>query len=355
LSIAPKAATPHTMDNKKIESRKRRRIVDDEEDDDSEASNDIDRPIIDVEEDDDDSEDEDDNDDGDYNVHEDDDDEASNDVDDDEVVDKSSNPPGINDSLAFSNKGGEKRSGSIVVNVEQGCNPPPPPSAHQGRSRSRSGSNEATVEWGSKAPLPSQEGKKRSGSNVASVVRGCERPPRRGTNPQQNQRNKRGKKNKEKNRRDTSSSLPHGSLISRNSSSNTVGTFESPPFVPGNVGPETFSKDYTDNEYMCSYCRLEYSAFSNDLQNPSLPFLLCRHRFCRECINNMGGGQDCPITDCEGKNQNHGNFQLDEELIRRIIVKSCSEEDRQSTNNGVITDDVAGSSPRNQKQSLTSG
>ena len=114
------------MDNKKIESRKRRRIVDDEEDDDSEASNDIDRPIIDVEEDDDDSEDEDDNDDGDYNVHEDDDDEASNDVDDDEVVDKSSNPPGINDSLAFSNKGGEKRSGSIVVNVEQGCNPPPP-------------------------------------------------------------------------------------------------------------------------------------------------------------------------------------------------------------------------------------
>ena len=115
MSIAPKAATPHTMD-----SRKRRRIVDDEEDDDSEASNDIDRPIIDVEEDDDDSEDEDDNDDGDYNVHEDDDDEA------DEVDDKSSNPPGINDSLAFSNKGGEKRSGSIVVNVEQGCNPPPP-------------------------------------------------------------------------------------------------------------------------------------------------------------------------------------------------------------------------------------
>ena len=266
MSIAPKAATPHTMD-----SRKRRRIVDDEEDDDSEASNDIDSPIIDVEEDDDDSEDEDDNDDGDYNVHE--------DVDDDEVVDKSSNPPGINDSLAFSNKGGEKRSGSIVVNVEQGCNPPPPPSAHQGRSRSRSGSNEATVEWGSKAPPPSQEGKKRSGSNVASVVRGCERPPRRGTNPQQNQRNKRGKK-KGKNRRDTSSSPSHGSLISRNSSSNTVGTYESPPFIDRNVGPETFSKDDTDNEYMCSYCGLKYSACSHDLQNPSLPFLICGHRFC---------------------------------------------------------------------------
>jgi hypothetical protein len=187
LSIAPKAATPHTMD-----SRKRRRIVDDEEDDDSEARNDVDRPIIDVEEDDDDSEDEYDDDDGDYDENEDDDDEA------DEVDDKSSYPPGINDSLAFSKKGGEKRSGSIVVNVEQGCNLPPPPSTHQGRSRSRSGSNEATVEWGSKAPPPSQEGKKRRGSNVASVVRGCKRSPRRGTNPQQNQRNKRGKKNKGK-------------------------------------------------------------------------------------------------------------------------------------------------------------
>ena len=68
----------------------------------------------------------------------------------------------------------------------------------------------------------------------------------------------------------------------------------------------------------------------------------------------MGGGQDCPINNCEGKN--HGNFQLDEELMRRIIVKSCSEKDRQSVlTNGVITDDVAGSSRRNQKQSLTSG
>ncbi len=110
MSIAPTAATPHTMD-----SRKRRRIDDDEDDNDSEASND------------DDSKDEDDDNDGDYDEDEDDEDEASNDVDDDEVADKSSNPPGINDSLACTTKGGEKRSGPIVVNVEQGCNPPPPP------------------------------------------------------------------------------------------------------------------------------------------------------------------------------------------------------------------------------------
>ena len=155
-----------------------------------------------------------------------------------------------------------------------------------------------------------------------------------------------GKKKEKKKRRTTSSPPPHGSLISPNSSSNTVGTHDSPPFVPRNVGPETFSKDDTDNEYMCSCCGSEYSACNSDLQNPSLPFLFCAHRFCRECINNMGGGQDCPINNCEGKN--HGNFQLDEELIRRIIEKSCSEEDSQSANNGVITDDVTGSNRRNQ-------
>jgi len=69
LSIAATAATPHTMDNKKIDNRKRRRIDDDEDDDDSEASNDVDddeidsskrRHIIDVDEDDDDSKDDDD-------------------------------------------------------------------------------------------------------------------------------------------------------------------------------------------------------------------------------------------------------------------------------------------------------
>jgi hypothetical protein len=65
-------------------------------------------------------------------------------------------------------------------------------------------------------------------------------------------------------------------------------------------------------------------------------------------------GQNCTINDCQGKN--HGKFQLDEELMRKIIEKSCSEEDSQSAlNNGVNTDDVAGSSPRNQSQSLTSG
>jgi hypothetical protein len=150
------------MDNKKIESRKRRRIVDDEEDDDSEASNDIDRPIIDVEEDDDDSEDEDDNDDGDYNVHEDDDDEASNDVDDDEVVDKSSNPPGINDSLAFSNKGGEKRSGSIVVNVEQGCNAPPPPPPTRAGAGAGAGADltRPRSSWGARPHPPPRGGRR---------------------------------------------------------------------------------------------------------------------------------------------------------------------------------------------------
>jgi len=77
------------MDNKEIDRRKRRgRITDDDEDNN--------------------------------------DNEASNDEDDDEVGDKSSNPPGINDSLACTNKGEEKRSGSNVVNVARGCNPPPP-------------------------------------------------------------------------------------------------------------------------------------------------------------------------------------------------------------------------------------
>jgi len=68
----------------------------------------------------------------------------------------------------------------------------------------------------------------------------------------------------------------------------------------------------------------------------------------------MKGGQDCPVNNCRGKN--HGKFQLDEELVKRIIEKRCSEEDSQSAlNNGVIIDDVAGSSPRIESQSLTSG
>jgi hypothetical protein len=80
--------------NDNIPIKKRRRIIDDDEDDD-------------------------DNDD-------DDDDKVSNDLDHDEVVEKSSKPPGINDILASTNKGGEKRSGSNVVNVARGRNPPPP-------------------------------------------------------------------------------------------------------------------------------------------------------------------------------------------------------------------------------------
>jgi hypothetical protein len=79
-------------------------------------------------------------------------------------------------------------------------------------------------------------------------------------------------------------SPPHGSFISRNSSSNTLGTYESPQFVPENVGPEAFSNDVTDNEFMCSYCQVEYSACSYDPQNPSLPFPICKHRFCQDCV-----------------------------------------------------------------------
>ncbi len=52
----------------------------------------------------------------------------------------------------------------------------------------------------------------------------------------------------------------------------------------------------------------------------------------------------------------HGKslFQLDEKLIKRIIEMSCSEADGEAAiNNGVITDDVAGS--RRWNQPLTSG
>jgi hypothetical protein len=68
----------------------------------------------------------------------------------------------------------------------------------------------------------------------------------------------------------------------------------------------------------------------------------------------MNGGQDCPVTDCQGTNHGKSFFQLDEELIRSIIEKSCYEEDSQSAlNNGVDTANVAGS--RQGNQSLTSG
>jgi hypothetical protein len=93
------------MDEKEIERRKKRRIIDVDDDDD----------------------DDEDDDDDDYSDEEE-DDESNNDLDVDEVGDKSSNRPGINDSLACPNKEREKRSGSNVGNVAQGCNSPPPPS-----------------------------------------------------------------------------------------------------------------------------------------------------------------------------------------------------------------------------------
>jgi len=111
IVIAATAATPHTMDEKEIERRKRKLIIDvDDNDDDDDEDDDKD----------------------DYDKDEDTDDESSNDVNDDEVGDKSSNPPRINDSLACPNKGREKRSGSNVGNVAQGCNSPPPPCPGQG-------------------------------------------------------------------------------------------------------------------------------------------------------------------------------------------------------------------------------
>jgi hypothetical protein len=68
----------------------------------------------------------------------------------------------------------------------------------------------------------------------------------------------------------------------------------------------------------------------------------------------MEGLQNCPIADCQGTNHGKSLFQLDEKLIQRIIKKSYSEADGEAAlNNGVITDDVAGSRRRNQ--SLTSG
>ena len=82
------------MDEKEIERRKKRRIIDVDDDDD----------------------DDEDDDDDDYSDEEE-DDESNNDLDVDEVGDKSSNRPGINDSLACPNKGREKRSGSNVGNV----------------------------------------------------------------------------------------------------------------------------------------------------------------------------------------------------------------------------------------------
>ena len=67
----------------------------------------------------------------------------------------------------------------------------------------------------------------------------------------------------------------------------------------------------------------------------------------------MEGLQNCLIANCRGTNHGKSLFQLDEKLIKRIIEKSCSEADGEAAlNNGVITDDVAGS--RHWNQLLTS-
>jgi len=252
IVIAATAATPCTMDEKEIERRKRKHITDDDDNDD-------------------DNDDDDDKDD--YDKDEDKDDESSNDVDDEEVVDKYSNPLGINNSLACPNKGREKRSGSNVVNVARGCKPPPPPPRVRPHHPPMGGRR------GADRTLPLS----RRGASV---------------HLEQELIQRRGGKRKRKKRRNTSSSPPHGNIISHNSSSNTLGTYDSPLFVSGNVGPETFSNDITDNEYMCSYCQVEYSACSHDPQNPSLPFLFCKRRFCQLCIETMKGGQDCPVNNC---------------------------------------------------------
>ena len=67
-----------------------------------------------------------------------------------------------------------------------------------------------------------------------------------------------------------------------------------------------------------------------------------------------GGVAELSHTNCQGTNHVKSLFQLDEKLIKRIIKKSCSEADGEAAlNNGVITDDVAGS--RRWNQSITSG
>ncbi len=214
-------------------------------------------------------------DDDDDDVDDDNDDNYNNDDDDND------SPPGINDTLAFNidafqkgynpswrqlkkwhknGGGGEERiqRSQCCAGVQSSI---PPPA--QGRSRSRSGSNDATVKQGSKAPSPYQGGKKRSRSNVAMVVRRGKPPSppqsQRGSNPQQTQRNKRTKKGKTKKRSKSPFLSPTQGRISCNPSTNTLSTggskndsfatpqsFESPQFDYINVGRETFLNDDTD-------------------------------------------------------------------------------------------------------------
>ncbi len=62
--------------------------------------------------------------------------------------------------------------------------------------------------------------------------------------------------------------------------------------------------------------------------------------------------QNCLVAKCQGKTCDN-SFRLDQELIYRIIRKSCIESESEALKNGVITDDVAGS--RSSKKLLTSG
>ncbi len=149
-----------------------------------------------------DDDDNDDNDDNNYDDNEDsedddhDDNVATNDLDDDKVefVGKPPNdsPPRTNDSLAFAfqkgynpsrrqlkkghKKGREKRSGSNVVNVAQGCNllSPPRPRAGAGAGADRTTPRSSR---GARLHPPPRGGKKRSRSNVATVTRGGKPPP----------------------------------------------------------------------------------------------------------------------------------------------------------------------------------
>ena len=83
-------------------------------------------------------------------------------------------PPLAQGKAPSSSHGGKKRSGSNVAIVPHGGERPP-----------QKGINLAQ----GKAPSSSHGGKKRSGSNVAIVPHGGERPPRKGINPK-----KRGEK-----------------------------------------------------------------------------------------------------------------------------------------------------------------
>jgi len=141
-----------------------------------------------------------------------------------------------------------------------------------------------------------------------------------------------------------------------NISAGTPQSFVPPPFVSVNVRKEAFLNDDTDNEYNCSYCHESYMACPYEQgyqKNPSLPYPVCKHRFCQECVVNMNGSKNCPVDNCLETN-GEVLFKLDRELCRRIIMKSCKELDSEAElNKDDITNDEAGI--RLPNQLLTSG